>query len=54
MQEHADNCVNDPKDFVGEEFRVMRSVSLPEITVKITGYTTDEDGDWNGFLWETK
>ena len=54
INQHADNCINDPKDFIGYEFRVMRSVMLPDITVKITGYTTGDDGDWTGWEWEAK
>ena len=50
IQNHMDNCFNNPDDAVGEEFRVMRSKSMPDAVIKITGYKTDENRDFD--MWE--
>lgn len=37
-----DNAGGEPSEFVGHEFRVMRSRKLPDAVYKITGFTVDQ------------
>ena len=44
-----DELGGQPKEFVGNEFRVMRSRKLPDLMYKITGFTLDK---YNAEIWQ--